>query len=41
MVNDGIWKKITWNAIGVGIYKEYGVVWFGELKDESNLEICN
>lgn len=20
-INDGIWKKITWNAIGVGIYK--------------------
>lgn len=41
IINDGIWKKITWNAIGIGIYKEYGVVWFGELKDESNLEICN
>jgi uncharacterized protein YkwD len=41
MINDGIWKQIKWNAIGVGIYKEYGVVWFGELKDETTLENCN
>lgn len=41
MINDGIWKQVKWNAIGIGIYKEYGVVWFGELKDETPLEICN
>jgi len=41
IINDGIWKKIKWNALGIGIYKEYGVVWFGELKDETDLEICN
>ena len=41
MINDGIWNKIKWNAIGIGIYKEYGVVWFGELKDETTLVNCN
>ena len=41
MINDGIWKEIKWNAVGVGIYKEYGVVWFGELKDEETIENCN
>lgn len=40
IVNEGIWKKIKWNAIGIGFYKEYGVVWFGELKDETPLEVC-
>ena len=41
MINDGIWKQIKWNAIGIGIYKEYGVVWFGELKDETPPTNCN
>lgn len=41
IINDGIWKKIKWNAIGIGFYKEYGVVWFGDLKDDSLLEVCN
>jgi uncharacterized protein YkwD len=40
IINDGIWKKIKWNAIGIGFYKEYGVVWFGDLKDETPLEVC-
>ena len=41
MINDGIWKQIKWNAIGIGIYKEYAVVWFGDLKDESPIVVCN
>ena len=41
MINDGIWKQVKWNAIGIGIYKEYGVVWFGDLKDETPLNNCN
>jgi hypothetical protein len=41
MINGDNWKQINWNAIGVGIYKEYGVVWFGELKDETVPENCN
>ncbi len=36
LVNSGIWKKINWEAVGIGIYKEYAVVWFGELNDEQN-----
>jgi len=40
MINDGIWKQIKWNAIGIGIYKEYGVVWFGELMDEIPPDTC-
>lgn len=38
IVNEGIWKSIEWNAIGIGLYKEYGVVWFGKEPDN---ESCN
>jgi uncharacterized protein YkwD len=41
IINEGIWKPIKWNAIGIGIYKEYGVVWFGELPDDSSSSNCN
>jgi hypothetical protein len=41
IVNASIWEKITWNAIGIGLYKEYGVVWFGELKDDTKLKMCD
>ena len=41
LINEGIWKTIKWNAIGIGIYKEYGVVWFGELKDDETITVCN
>ena len=40
-INDGTWKQVKWNAIGIGIYKEYGVVWFGALKDETPIVNCN
>jgi len=40
IINEGIWKKIKWNAIGIGFYREYGVVWFGDLKDETPIEVC-
>ncbi len=39
LINDGTWKKISWNAIGIGIYKDYSVVWFGDLEDEKAV-IC-
>ncbi|TVR80970.1 MAG: CAP domain-containing protein [Chitinophagaceae bacterium] len=32
IVNDGIWEN-QWNAIGVGLYKGFAVVWFGEEYD--------
>jgi len=35
MVNEGIWKDVKWNAIGVGLFKGFAVVWFGEEKDAS------
>ncbi|UII33361.1 CAP domain-containing protein [Fulvivirga ulvae] len=37
LINSGMWKQIKWNAIGIGIYKEYAVVWFGQLKDDQSL----
>ena len=35
MVNKGIWKKSNWKAIGVGIYMNYAVVWFGKEEDKN------
>jgi len=40
IVNLGTWKDTEWKAIGVGIYKEYGVVWFGEVEDVGAVKIC-
>lgn len=40
LINSGSWAKVTWKAIGIGIYKEYGVVWFGELADDLVPDIC-
>ena len=42
LINSGIWKDIKWGAIGVGIYEEYGVIWFGELTDSQNeYSVCS
>jgi uncharacterized protein YkwD len=40
LVNTGIWTKVKWKAMGVGMYKNYGVVWFGEIEDESEIKVC-
>lgn len=40
IVNEGIWGKVKWNAIGIGFYKEYGIVWFGEAEDKTELPLC-
>lgn len=40
IVNLGSWEKVEWKAIGVGLYKEYGVVWFGEIEDEETPKVC-
>ena len=40
LINDGMWGKVEWNAIGIGLYKEYGVVWFGQLSDSETPEVC-
>lgn len=35
LINSGMWNKVKWQAIGIGIYKQYAVVWFGEAVDDS------
>ena len=41
MINRRTWKNIEWNAIGVGIYKGFAVVWFGEEEDaDGKPEYC-
>lgn len=40
IINTGMWAKVSWKGIGIGIYKQYGVVWFGELEDETELPLC-
>jgi len=40
IVNLGTWKDTEWKAIGVGIYGEYGVVWFGEVEDGGKIKEC-
>lgn len=37
IVNLNIWKNITWRAIGIGIYGNYAVIWFGEMKDTTKI----
>jgi len=41
IINEGIWKNVVWKGIGIGIYKQYGVVWFGELEDTVVPEECS
>lgn len=36
IINDGMWSKVQWKGIGIGIYGEYGIVWFGEIADDDN-----
>ncbi len=33
ILNQSVWSSFKWKAIGVGIYKNYAVVWFGEEED--------
>ena len=35
IVNSGIWKSLSWDAIGVGMYKGVAHVWFGDATDTS------
>lgn len=41
LINTGMWKDVEWQGIGIGIYKEYAVVWFGQLKDDSKPKVCS
>jgi len=36
ILNQGGWKKLSWQALGVGIYKGYAVMWVGEETDPAN-----
>jgi len=40
LINEGMWEKVEWRAIGIGLYKEYGVVWFGQLADTETPGTC-
>jgi uncharacterized protein YkwD len=40
IINQGMWKQVKWNAIGIGIYKNYAVVWFGENRDSTDVDYC-
>ncbi len=40
LINSGIWSKVSWGGIGIAIYKEYGLVWFGELADNDPIPKC-
>ncbi|MFN2429024.1 MAG: CAP domain-containing protein [Cryomorphaceae bacterium] len=41
ILNKGIWEKVEWNAMGVGIYKGFAAVWFGRENDPAGLaEAC-
>jgi len=33
ILNQSVWSSFKWKAIGVEIYKNYAVVWFGEEED--------
>ncbi len=40
LINSGTWEKLEWKAIGVGIYEQYAVVWFGQPADVSSPTVC-
>ena len=35
IINKSIWKNVSWNAMGVGVYGEYANVWFGKEDDSA------
>lgn len=41
LINSEMWSKVEWNAIGIGLYGEYGIVWFGESLDSETPIQCN
>jgi hypothetical protein len=41
IINQGTWKQVKWNSIGIGIYGKYGVVWFAVEPDlEAEIKVC-
>lgn len=42
IINKSIWKSTKWNAIGIGIYKGFATIWFGEKIDVAGEpQLCN
>ncbi len=42
IINRDIWHQVEWKAIGIGIYKNYAAIWFGEEEDEEGQpEMCS
>lgn len=41
ILNQNMWSSITWKAMGVGIFKDFAVVWFGDQPDTEPLQIKN
>lgn len=42
IINNNKWKSVKWKVMGVGIYKTYAIVWFGEQVDEDGAPwICS
>jgi uncharacterized protein YkwD len=40
IINDGMWSKVEWKGVGIGFFGEYGIVWFGEIADSTDIQIC-
>lgn len=40
LINDGMWSKIQWKAIGISLHREYGLVWFSDTADPDAVEAC-
>jgi hypothetical protein len=34
LLTSGNWEKVTWNAVGIGMFGNYATVWFGKLADK-------
>ncbi len=41
MINTGIWKEVKWQAVGIGMDGEYGVIWFGQEADDQTASVCD
>lgn len=39
ILNHGVWEEQNWQSIGIGIYEEYAVVWFGKRPDPEGAPI--
>jgi hypothetical protein len=39
ILNQNIWQSMRWEAIGIGMYKDFSVVWFGTEADDKPFEI--